>query len=1069
MLAKRNGKIALTLLAVILLGGVVISTLPSSGGEWPSNVFEQEVEVTRIPDHENDRAPFNLEPVVLYISSRSDQVINAADVRYTWSYQGVQSTEGGYTFSKHNDTHWVTTIPGYQGGYTVQYHIDAFDEKNHPLTSATYSYKVVQNGSWQGDDFDLNLDLSWGPENPKEGESIFFNITTVDETVSINRADIFYTVSISGNPRDGVDSFFQVTATSVSYEMIPYPLGSSISFYIEAYDAYNGKIRSKTYYIEYPDIPIYGEIITGTLFAYIRDEGENKAADATVRFYNETFSYTTDTTAGWAMTNVTVNKGTYQVEIEYDGVFYDFVMNVPDRSGSFTTDFNVNPKSYAVMEENEDSPSWLEGLGVLLLIVMTIGSFMGARRLYDWRERLNKERKKARKRTDVKAEAWWEKLLLNSEKKNLVLRASAFLMLSLLGLFWAPFYPIWLILILGLFITAVSLRYPFISLLILAVLVAASTSYQSTEFGWVFLVFSLVVMIGGFFDWRYAYLTYLTIFATGLGVGLAVPLVAVVAISLFMGAVVLISAGVFLLVIAPSGNFNWYSWIPSEAHERSFVTFSRSAPSSWGPIDMVNALGDLTYVDTGVISNVLSETMGTLIPLVMLLGAGGALIGAYLILIRCEGGSVKKDPTPKDWAKRLIPGGILLIMGVITYLWADVEFTIWTAVAFLGFVPISLIPFGIRSLGEEALPMEYGIEEKKATAEVGKKISAMVGLQKTTFEDIGGLEDVKREIRNSLMVPLLEPEMATKYGVKPTKGILLFGPPGCGKTLMLKAVASDLNVEMIGVKCSDVMSKWYGESENLISSLFEEARARSPCILFLDEVDSIAKRRDFYSTDDVTPRVLSIMLSEMDGMDGAEGVIVVATTNMPDLVDPALMRPGRFDKVIYVPPPDKVSRGEILKVHIKGKFTEGEIDVDSVGRETRGFSGADIANLVRETSAVMMEKALETKKPQPITTDELLDMVKDIKPSVTPKMITAYDKLRAEFERKRRVSKADAPPSGEPDGGDGPEEVLDEVSDDVETELDEVVAPKKNGNDKEGPKKNGKMEKDPEDHDWEAE
>ena len=229
----------------------------------------------------------------------------------------------------------------------------------------------------------------------------------------------------------------------------------------------------------------------------------------------------------------------------------------------------------------------------------------------------------------------------------------------------------------------------------------------------------------------------------------------------------------------------------------------------------------------------------------------------------------------------------------------------------------------------------------------------------------------------------------------------------------------------------------------------------------MDEVDSIAKRRDFYSTDDVTPRVLSIMLSEMDGMDGAEGVIVVATTNMPDLVDPALMRPGRFDKVIYVPPPDRASRGEILKVHVKGKFLAGEIDADSVGRETRGFSGADIANLVRETSAVMMEKALETRKPQPIATEDLLDMVKDIKPSVTPKMITAYDKLRAEFERKRRVSKVDDdPPSLEDaDGGDGPDEVQDEVLDDVETELDEVVTPKKKG----------EMKEDPEDHDWEVE
>ena len=179
------------------------------------------------------------------------------------------------------------------------------------------------------------------------------------------------------------------------------------------------------------------------------------------------------------------------------------------------------------------------------------------------------------------------------------------------------------------------------------------------------------------------------------------------------------------------------------------------------------------------------------------------------------------------------------------------------------------------------------------------------------------------------------------------------------------------------------------------------------------------------------------------------------------------MRPGRFDKVIYVPPPDKVSRGEILKVHIKGKFTAEEIDADSVGRETRGFSGADIANLVRETSAVMMEKALETRKPQPIATEDLLDMVKDIKPSVTPKMITAYDKLRAEFERKRRVEDADGNrgPREEPDDDDSDEAPQDDIGEGTK----EASAPKRNGEKKAGPKKNGKKKKKPEEQDWEEE
>ena len=137
--------------------------------------------------------------------------------------------------------------------------------------------------------------------------------------------------------------------------------------------------------------------------------------------------------------------------------------------------------------------------------------------------------------------------------------------------------------------------------------------------------------------------------------------------------------------------------------------------------------------------------------------------------------------------------------------------------------------------------------------------------------------------------------------------------------MLMKALASELGVEMISIKCSDLMSKWYGESENRVAELLRTARERAPCILFMDEIDSVAKRRDMYTADDVTPRLLSILLSEMDGIDKSAGVIVVGSTNKPDLIDPALMRPGRLDKIIYVPPPDFNERMEITHVHLVGR------------------------------------------------------------------------------------------------------------------------------------------------------
>jgi len=402
-----------------------------------------------------------------------------------------------------------------------------------------------------------------------------------------------------------------------------------------------------------------------------------------------------------------------------------------------------------------------------------------------------------------------------------------------------------------------------------------------------------------------------------------------------------------------------------------------------------------------IISKVLTDTLGDLVPFVALLGWAAAMLIAYAIFHRFEKGSASGTVDARRWALRAVPGILLLIVGIATLLWAGVGLNAFIVFPFLACIPASILAFTLRGFGEESLPLHYGVEEVRSS-DVGMKISEMVNFRKAEFKDIGGLEEVKREVKNAIMVPLLEPDMATKYGIKPTKGVMLFGPPGCGKTLMLRAVASDLNVDMIGIKCSDVMSKWYGESENLIASLFQEAKARAPCILFLDEIDSIAKRRDFYSTDDVTPRILSIMLSEMDGMEAAEGVIIVATTNMPDLVDPALMRPGRFDKVMYIPPPDERSREEILKIHMKNRFVAKGIDVSRIAKRTDGFSGADLANLITEASSLGLERALETKKPQPITMEDIEAVLSEIKPSVSGKTLKMYDKLRNEYERKGR-------------------------------------------------------------------
>ncbi len=989
----------LVLMSVLLLA---VSVTKGGDSEWTTNVFEEAILIEREPDHQTGRAPFDNEPLTLTISSKGGQFMNAADVRYTVRYNSQTSPEGGYQFTRVNQTVMSVDIPGYPGGAIIQYRLVAYDEKNHPLTSTTYSYTVVKNGSWQGFDFESNLRLEWGPKNPKIGEPVTLNLTTRDPLTPIFRADLLYTVNLPDqDPLDGVAFFERYNATHATATLIPYPPGSRVTFYVDAYDNYQLKVTSKAQTYQYPVPPAVGPVYEGILFVVIRDKAGNGPADgAQVTFSNQTYSFGTEAFQGIAMTNRTVRMGNYTVTIVYKDQTYVRKVTVPRTDGSFTFRFDVNEKKFMVPYSEAERPGLLELLGGVISVALLGSMVYAVNKVKKARETLNEKKKRSRKMDSKEGFTKLEGLLADEERRTLLLRVGAFLLISILGVMFAPFYPWWMAILLVLFLVFVSVKYPYISLLLLTVIVTAATAYQSREFGWVYLVFSLIVMVGGFFDWRYSYLTMLTVFSANLGFGFAVPVAAVLAFSLFMGSVVMLSAGGFLLVTAPSGNFSWFSFISSSEGGKSFVTFSRAVPSGWGPVDMFDEISGLTNVDTMTISNVLKESMGSIVPLFGLLGWVMAMIAAYLIFRKLEDGRVLLGKDPKVWAIRAVPGVLVFIFSLISIIWLGNGLTFWFFLVSLFVVPAGMVGFAVRAFGEETLPSEYGVMEVKSS-DVGRKISDMVGFRKASFNEIGGLEDVKREVKNSLMVPLLEPEMATKYGVKPSKGIMLFGPPGCGKTLMLRAVASDLNVDMIGVKCSDVMSKWYGESENLIASLFTEARARSPCILFLDEIDSIAKRRDFYSTDDVTPRVLSIMLSEMDGMDEAEGIIVVGTTNMPDLVDPALMRPGRFDKIIYIPPPDLPSREQIIKIHLKGKYVEKDIDTKEIARRTDGFSGADIANLVREASSIGLERALETKKPQPITQKDIFSVLDEIRPSVSPTMLKMYDKLRREYERKK--------------------------------------------------------------------
>ncbi|MFZ8789548.1 MAG: CDC48 family AAA ATPase [Acidilobaceae archaeon] len=272
-----------------------------------------------------------------------------------------------------------------------------------------------------------------------------------------------------------------------------------------------------------------------------------------------------------------------------------------------------------------------------------------------------------------------------------------------------------------------------------------------------------------------------------------------------------------------------------------------------------------------------------------------------------------------------------------------------------------------------------------------------VEVPEVRWSDIGGLEEVKQELREAVEWPLRYPEVFEKMGVRPPRGVLLYGPPGTGKTLLAKAVATESGANFIAVRGPEVLSKWVGESERAVRKTFERARQVSPAVIFFDEIDSIATARGYrFDSSGVTDRIVNQMLTEMDGIQPLKNVIVVAATNKAELVDPALLRPGRFDRIIYVPPPDLNARKEIFKVHLRKVPLAPDVSVDELASITEGYTGADIEAVVREAAMLKLREKLE---PGPVEMKHLLKALEKIRPSLTKEDMERYERIYRELKR----------------------------------------------------------------------
>ncbi len=274
-----------------------------------------------------------------------------------------------------------------------------------------------------------------------------------------------------------------------------------------------------------------------------------------------------------------------------------------------------------------------------------------------------------------------------------------------------------------------------------------------------------------------------------------------------------------------------------------------------------------------------------------------------------------------------------------------------------------------------------------------------VEVPNVTWDQVGGLEDLKQKLIEAVEWPLSHPNIFNRMGITPPRGILLYGPPGCGKTLLARAVATESKANFIAIKGPELLSKWVGESEKAIREIFRKAKMAAPCIIFFDEFDSIAPSRGRHTSDSgVSEKVLSQLLTELDGLEIKKDIVVIAATNRPDILDPALIRPGRIDRILLVPIPEKKGRLEILKIFTKEMPLVNNIKIEELNELTEGFSGADIETWCREAAMIALRENIRARK---VSLEHFKEARKLVSPTLTEEIIEWYEKFGEKLKSRR--------------------------------------------------------------------
>lgn len=574
-----------------------------------------------------------------------------------------------------------------------------------------------------------------------------------------------------------------------------------------------------------------------------------------------------------------------------------------------------------------------------------------------------------------------------------------------------PFYPIFLVPVLAAACGAIASKNPPIAVIAGAVLGFFAVIFQSAVLGWFYILILVLLLFEAFDNWRIIAVLQILILApfafSGLPLMGWITIAGMAVSALHFGSrkSISISLSSVIMIILLSSIWLTQNTAYMPLDMKIYGIAKPELQITKGAVGIGDMAASLAGALGGFLSieNIgrISESIGWIIGNFMFMVLSDSLIlqligwGAALYLLSYLPSKIRTRP-------QLISSFSLLIVVAVYFMISSIYGTAFR-IEFLGGIAATIVALGVLEQFGISISRESEIQRQDKMKAYGKfgMTDISLGGEEKSMADVGGYDDVKEELRDAILLPLEKKELAYTYGIKPPAGILLFGPPGTGKTMLMRALAKELKYNFIEVKCSQILSQWYGESEKNVKEIFDNARKTAPTVLFFDEIDGVAKKRSSEGLDEVGPRVLSELLQQIDGANKAKGtVMVVGATNLPNELDRAILRPGRLDKIIYMHLPDPDARKAIFEVHMKGLPIADDVDLETLVKKTERFSGADIKNIVVEAKRLAAKEASKKGVVVPLNMKHFTRIINNVKPSTTLAQLDSYEEFRLDFERR---------------------------------------------------------------------